>query len=111
MKTRDWFGLLALSIALAIPGCGGGERVTSAKEYEVRGKVVSVTPDEKTVRLDHEEIPGLMKAMTMNFRLEDANVAKDIAPGDRVRGRLRVQAAGGYVLTSLEKIAGSTPEK
>jgi protein SCO1/2 len=108
MKIANGFGLWALVIALSAAGCG--DRAASPREYEVRGKVISVTPEEKTVRLDHEAIPGVMKAMTMNFRLEDPNVAKDVAPGDQVRGRLRVQA-GGYVITSLERITAGAPEK
>jgi protein SCO1/2 len=97
--------------ALAAGGCGGGERTNSAREYEVRGKVVAVTPEEKTVRLDHEEIPGVMKAMTMNFRLEDPEVAKNLSPGDRVRGRIRPRSSGGYVITSLEKVPAESAEK
>jgi protein SCO1/2 len=111
MKAPIWFGLLALLLALAAGGCGGGERATSAQEYEVRGKVVSVSPEKKTVRLDHEEIPGLMKAMTMNFRLESPEAAKDLSPGDRVHGRLRAQPGVGYVITRLEKIAEEKAEK
>jgi protein SCO1/2 len=99
-----WFVLFAMLGALVAGGCGGGERTSTAREYEVRGKVVSVTPEEKTVRLDHEEIPGLMKAMTMNFRLEDPELAKNLSPGDRVRGRIRARAGGGYVIKSLEKV-------
>jgi protein SCO1/2 len=111
MNGPKGIGLFALLFTVALGGCGGGDRTTTAQEYEVRGKVVSVTPEQKTVRLDHEEIPGVMKAMTMNFRLEDSAVAKDLAPGDRVRGRIRARSGGGYFITSLEKVTTGTPEK
>jgi|SRR6516162_7684786 protein SCO1/2 len=106
MKTRKaiWFVLLTLPPALA--GCagggGGGPKTGGGREYEVRGKVVAVDPAKPAVTLDHEDIPGLMKAMKMEFGVEDPKQLEGVKPGDRVQGRLR-KAESGYVLTRLEK--------
>jgi protein SCO1/2 len=102
MKTYQgvWFGVLALSLVLA--GCkGGGDE----KLYDVRGKVVAVDPAKPAVTLDHEDIPGLMKAMQMEFTVEDAKLLQGIRVGDRVEGRLK-KGESGYVLTRLEKRTG-----
>jgi Cu/Ag efflux protein CusF len=72
------------------------------KEYDIRGKVVDVSVDRKTVTLDHEEIPGLMKAMTMKYAVEDPKVLEGIATGDDVQGRLRA-TGGDYTITRLGK--------
>ena len=37
------------------------------KDYEIKGKVVAVDPIKPAVTLDHEDIPGLMKAMKRAF--------------------------------------------
>jgi protein SCO1/2 len=105
MKTAHWLGLLVLSVALALVGCGGGgpdKKGAADKHYEVKGKVVAVEADKKSITLDHEDIPGLMKAMKMKFTLESPKVAEGLQPGDRVQGHLRV-ASGEYIIMHLEK--------
>jgi Cu/Ag efflux protein CusF len=97
--------LVVLSAAFA--GCSADRQKGSEdKQYEVKGRVVSVADDRKSVTLDHEDIPGLMKAMKgMKFRVEDAKVLEGIGPGDEVKGHLKV-TSGEQVIVHLEK-AGS----
>lgn len=106
MKTVHWLGLIVLSLPLALAGCAGGgtdkQKGATDKQYDVKGKVVAVAPDKGSVTLDHEDIPGLMKAMKMEFRVEDAKVLEGIKPGDQVHGRLRADS-GKHVITRLEK--------
>ena len=105
MKTAHWLGLLALPVALALAGCGGSTdkgKDSAGKEYEVKGQVVAVDAAKKSITLDHEDIPGLMKAMKMAFTLDSAKVAEGVQAGDRVQGRVRQQGSD-YVITKLEK--------
>jgi protein SCO1/2 len=105
MKTTHGLGLLALSAALSLAGCGGGgsdKKDAADKQYEVKGKVVAVDAEKKSITLDHEDIPGLMKAMKMPFALENPKVAEGLQPGDRVQGHLQVKS-GEYIITHLEK--------
>ena len=83
-------------------GCARSDRQGAGKEFDVKGKVVSVDPDKQTVTLDHEDIPGLMKAMRMDFKVEDKKLLDGLKPGDEVRGRLKREESG-YTLTRLEK--------
>jgi protein SCO1/2 len=109
MKTYQalWFAVLALPLVLV--GCkGGGEgtlRARGEKLYDVRGKVVAVDPAKPAVTLDHEDIPGLMKAMQMEFVVEDPKLLEGIKVGDHVQGRLK-KGESGYVLTQLDKRTG-----
>jgi protein SCO1 len=38
-----------------------------AKRYALKGTIVSVDKAKKKAEIDHEEIPGFMPKMTMNF--------------------------------------------
>ncbi len=107
MKTCRTLWVVVLGSTLA--GCqgGGADRAKSAgeKEYDVRGKVVAVDPARRAMTLDHEDIPGLMKAMQMDFTVDDPKLLEGVQAGDQVQGRLR-KGESGYVLTRLEKRAG-----
>jgi protein SCO1/2 len=104
MKVANWRLVVVLVITGALAGCGGGSsKSTADKTYSIRGKVTAVNPEKPFVKLDHEDIPGLMKAMEMEFRVEDAKLLSGIAVGDQVQGRLK-SSGEGYVITQLEKL-------
>lgn len=75
----------------------------SARTYELKGKVVDIATDQRAVTLDHEDIPGFMKAMKMKFQVDDPKVLEGISSGDRVEGGLKVEGAR-YVVTHLKKL-------
>ena len=54
------------------------------------------------VEINHEAIPGVMPAMTMPYEAAEGVLLDGLAAGDRVRGRLRVDARG-YVIVSLQR--------
>ena len=109
MKCSQTVWLLVIGLSLVVAGCkdGGGDKAktTGETEYDVRGKVVAVDPAKLAVTLDHEDIPGLMKAMKMEFSVQDPNLLKGIEVGDHVQGRLK-KGETGYVITRLEKQTG-----
>ena len=67
---------LALSALLSCPA--GGRR------YEGRGVVREVEPALHQVVIEHEDIPGLMPAMTMNFDVPDPALLAQAKPGEAV---------------------------
>jgi Cu/Ag efflux protein CusF len=104
MKLSHWFLVLfLLTIPVILAGCKGNESKSPAqKDYPIKGKVVAVNPDKPSVKLDHEDIPGLMNAMEMEFRVENANLLEGIKVGDQVQGQLR-KGESGPVITRLDK--------
>ena len=103
MKTAPWLWIAVLLIPLALAGCRGGDQpATAGKEYPIKGKVVAVDQTKPSVNLDHEEIPGLMKAMKMDYAVANPKVLEGIKAGDEVRGQLKADS-GKYVITRLEK--------
>ncbi|HMT06607.1 MAG TPA: copper-binding protein [Pyrinomonadaceae bacterium] len=53
-------------------------------DYPAKGKVTKINNELGSVELDHEDIPGLMPPMIMEFYVDDKAVLKTIAVGDRV---------------------------
>ncbi len=72
------------------PDHAGGP-APAAKTYRLVGEVRQVNPGSGVVSIHHEEIPGLMGAMTMPFTLKDRALLDDLHPGDEVEGMLRVE--------------------
>jgi protein SCO1 len=56
--------------------------------YEASG-VVRTAPERGRIRINHDDIPGYMPAMTMEFVLSE-RTGSALAPGDRVRFALRI---------------------
>ena len=102
MNTRRWLWLPLVVVPLVLIGCNRGSDSPKDKLYDVKGKVLAVDLDKQTLRLDHEDIPGLMKAMKMEFRVESGKLVEGLKPGDEVQGKLRKTDAG-YLITELKK--------
>ena len=68
-----------LSLALTL-GCSG-DRVSS---YQGKGVVREVQSEYGQVVIAHEDIPGLMPAMTMNFDVPDAELLERLTPGQSI---------------------------
>jgi protein SCO1/2 len=105
MKTYRCVGLLALAAPLVLAGCTGGtgqQKEASGKQYDIKGTVVGVAADKQSVTLDHEEIPGLMMAMKMEYQVDNPKLLEDLKSGDKVQGRLKAES-GKYTITQLEK--------
>jgi Cu/Ag efflux protein CusF len=75
---------------------------TAAKQYDIRGRVEAISRERGTVTLDHEEIPGVMAAMKMEYDVTDPSILDQLAVGDSVAGRIE-ERSGSYVIVSLQK--------
>jgi protein SCO1 len=66
----------------------------TAKRFPIKGKVVAVDKAGKKITLQHDDIPGYMDAMTMEFPIHEDWVWDEMAPGADIRGELVVDNAG-----------------
>lgn len=98
--------LAFLGIVAAGAGCNRGTR-----SYELRGQVLGIDAERREVLLKHEDVPGLMSAMTMPFRAREERLLEGLRAGDLVNAHLVIRGADAYltpVLSDLETIvAGS----
>jgi protein SCO1/2 len=103
-KTQRVVALAVLVLMVTIvAGCGdrGADAPKESKEYAIKGTVTAIDGEKKNVTLDHEDIPGLMEAMEMEFAVSEPKVLEGISVGDAVGGRL--QKSDELVITRLEK--------
>ena len=110
MRTSHPMRAAAVALFLFLAGgCGGGADAPDTPGtvpegvYEIRGTIVSVDAPRRIVEINHDEIPGVMAAMSMPYEVADASILQGLAAGDRVRGTLRVDRRG-YVITALQKV-------
>jgi Cu/Ag efflux protein CusF len=72
--------LVALALSISLAACGSG----SATHGTGKGTVAAVDAARGEITLDHGDIPGIMKAMTMTFAVSDKKVLDGVAPGAKV---------------------------
>jgi protein SCO1 len=97
-----------LCIALAVIACSEESKEKPPSEpgeklYTVRGVILSRNDTANTVFMDHEEIPGFMTAMKMDYAVRGAKVA-DLPPDkSRVEAKLHVTERA-YWITDVRKV-------
>jgi len=57
---------------------------SSLKSYPARGVVEKIAPDLSRVTIQHEDIPGYMQGMTMDFKVQNTNEFNGISPGNQI---------------------------
>ncbi len=69
----------------------------SGKTFTVRGEVVGKPFEGQALRIRHETIPGVMEAMTMDFKLKDPAAGEKILNGDKIRFRYVMNGVDSYI--------------
>ena len=101
MKMRS---VITLFLAVLAVSCTSDKRTT----YQVKGVIKEVSADHKQARIEHENIPGYMEAMTMMFDVKDTNELKGLQPNDQVAFRMIVTESDGWI-DQVKKIGTVTP--
>lgn len=96
LQTAAWTALLGLLLAIGPAACGGA----SSGDHPGHGVVTEIDAEARTVTLDHEDIPGLMKGMTMTFALAPDVALDGIHPGAKVDFRVK-EENGVYTVTAI----------
>jgi protein SCO1/2 len=91
---------IAIVLLAGLASCWGDNA------YIVEGTVVEVNAPHEVV-VAHEEIKGLMGAMTMPFQVHDPGLIAALEPGDRITARLMLEQDGSYL--SRIRVTGKGP--
>jgi protein SCO1/2 len=110
-----YFLLILFSVSL-FAGCQKSQTQemqnasTDAKHYTLKGKVVAVDRAKKKATVAHDEIPGYMEAMTMDFPVREDWVWDDLTAGAEIRADLVVDK-DGYWLEKIGIVAAPNPNQ
>ena len=88
-RTRIDFAVLLIVL---VSGCFGPDH------YQVRGIVRDLQREYSQVLIEHEDIPGLMPAMTMNFDLADPVMLDELARGQIIEFELEFDGHSDRVI-------------
>lgn len=111
---RVWtLGLALLLAGAACSRTAGGTETAGAnsgvKRYPLHGEIVAVSLPRKTLTVAHEEIPGFMPAMTMEYAASDGDLA-NARPGQKIKAQL-VEDHGTFRLEDIwpdDRVSTST---
>src|SRR5579862_1375016 len=99
--------LLSLLLACAAVACSSS---SNQHTYQLQGQVVQMAADRQQATMKHEEIKGLMPAMTMPYKVKNRDLLNNIAPGDLVSATLVIESNDAY-LTGVKKVGQAPLEK
>ena len=74
-----------------------GTKPENEKRYPLTGKVIALNKTEKTATINHDEIPGYMESMTMEFKVKNDSDLDKMKPGDRISGDLVVTDTSSWI--------------
>jgi protein SCO1/2 len=112
MHRKTIFVFILIMLALTAGSCSWGDQPSkNEKRYPIKGVVVAVNETERTAVVKHEDIPGYMAGMTMDFKIKNTADLKTMKPGDQITGTLVVDDVSSWIeiTTITEGGAALTP--
>ena len=118
MSRRTIFISVVITFTFIAGACSWGDQPPkNEKRYPIKGVVVAVNQQERTATIKHEDIPGYMQGMTMDFKIKNAADLQTMKPGDQITGTLVIDdisswievtavTEGGAVLTPTTVVPG-----
>lgn len=100
--------LMAAVVSLALSSCRPNgtpsqTTATSPTSYPIRGEIVGFDAPRGIVLIHHEEIPGFMPAMTMEFTVAGVDIAS-LREGQLIAARMGITDDSVYPLTEFRII-------
>jgi Cu/Ag efflux protein CusF len=107
MNLRSLVLPLAAALTCAATSAPAADRLQLAQAQSVRtfkgvGKITHLVPGSGLVTIDHEDIPGLMSAMEMQFAAKPAGLLDGLKKGDKVAFEV---AGKTWTILQVRKIA------
>ena len=84
---------VAALCATSAASCGRSDE----RHFVLQGQILSITPNHHEATIKHEDIQGLMPAMTMPYRVRDPKLLDGLAPGDLIKARLVLVSNDAYL--------------
>lgn len=95
MRIKSFLLLFIISALAFSSSCT--RRNPNEKRYPIKGTVVAVNKTEHTATIKHEDIPGYMPGMTMEFKIKGDADLQVMKPGDAITGTLVIDDAASWI--------------
>ena len=73
------------------------------RQYTLKGQVLAIHAERQQITIRHEDVPGLMPAMTMTFPVANKALVAGRLPGELITARLEVTESEG-TLTEITRL-------
>src|SRR5438132_245511 len=100
--------ILCLAIIIAAGACRS--KPSNERTYTLQGQVLGVDRDQQKALIKHDDIKGLMPAMTMQYRMKDGKILDGVKAGDLINATLVIASDNAYI-TQLTKTGEAPLEK
>ena len=104
MRSAFVSAFILLLLAIGLSACRRNEQ-----RYELKGKVVMVEKDKHLATIAHEEVKGLMPAMTMPFTVPNQADVDYLAPEDQVTATLVIDGSQSWLENLFVVRTSGTP--
>lgn len=88
MKLQRTRVLVVVAAVLTLILSSAYAQPSGKKEHQFRGTVQRVDAKTKMLTVDGEAVPGWMSAMTMNYKVDKADVLTKIKAGDQITAKV-----------------------
>jgi protein SCO1/2 len=96
--------LICLIFTLFLSACQRNAPAQPAKEYQMRGEVVSLDPAARLATVKAGKIEGWMEAMTMEYPVKDPQEFGKLKVGSNIEAKVTVQGTD-YWISSVNSAA------
>ncbi len=69
---------------MAVSFLAAGCQSAAKKYYPIQAEVISAEPQRQTITIKHNDIPGLMPAMTMSYMVDSLKQIESLTPGGKI---------------------------
>lgn len=97
-----------MAVLFAVAFAGGCRKAEPVSQFQLRGTVVRLVPENRLATIQHEEIKGWMEAMTMEFPVKDGAEFAKLKTGARIEATVNVQDLD-YWLTGIRVVETAPP--
>jgi Cu/Ag efflux protein CusF len=101
--------LASLMFILLLAGCAPSktqDAAGSAKQYQMRGEIMSLDPGGHVATIKHDEIKGFMGAMTMGYPIKDPAEFSKLTVGEPITATVFVSGDDMWV-GNIKKDSGA----
>jgi Cu/Ag efflux protein CusF len=101
--------MVSLMFVLLLVGCAASktqDAAASAKQYQMRGEIMSLDPGGHVATIKHGEIKGFMGAMTMGYPVKDPAEFSKLTVGEPITATVFVSSDDMWV-GNVQKDSGA----